>query len=148
MTRAFPVHDYAAESLADDLVRKHEGISLKMYKCPADYWTIGYGRNLESRGISPDEAELMLANDIALCVNDLLNFHWYKNLSARRKACLIDLRFCVGPGGFRKFKKMIAALEKKDYPEAGRQILDSQMARATPGGMKRCEELKRLMDQG
>jgi lysozyme len=142
------MHDYAAESLADTLIRKHEGTRLKLYECPAGFWTIGTGRNLESNGISNDEADLMLANDITICVDDLKNFHWYGDLSARRKAALIDLRFCVGGAGIRRFKKMIAALEAKDWAEAGRQIVDSAMAQATPGGMARCKELQKLMEEG
>jgi len=137
-----------AHSIAEALIRQHEGVRYTLYECPAGFWTIGVGRNLETRGISEDECELMLANDIKLCVADLSTLPWFNTLSEPRQAALIDLRFCVGGGGFRKYKKMIAAIEDKDFGEAGRQIMDSQMARATPGGKRRCQELARLMEQG
>ena len=48
------------------MLRLHEGEKLMPYKCTAGKLTIGVGRNLEARGISKDESDLMLRNDIAL----------------------------------------------------------------------------------
>ena len=42
------------------LIKKHEGLSLKPYKCTAGKLTIGYGRNIEDKGISQEEAERFL----------------------------------------------------------------------------------------
>lgn len=140
--------DYTALSLADKLLRKHEGIRQFVYKCPAGYNTISVGRNLDTRGVLPDEIELMLANDIKACAEDLSGFGWWDGLTPHRKAALIDLRFCVGPGGFRGFKKMLIALEAKDYSEAADQIIDSDMARKTKGGAIRCQELAGLIRVG
>ena len=41
------------------------------------------------------------------------------------------MRFCLGPGGFRQFRKMDAALKNGDFEEAARQILDSRFAEQT-----------------
>ena len=46
-------------SLKDQLIL-HEGIKLKPYKCPANKWTIGVGRNLEDVGLSPEEQDRIL----------------------------------------------------------------------------------------
>lgn len=51
------------ESLIEELVR-HEGLRLKPYKCSANSWTIGVGRNIDDMGISGSEALMMLKNDI------------------------------------------------------------------------------------
>lgn len=40
-----------------------EGLRVKPYKCTADRWTIGYGRNLQDNGISQQEAELLACWD-------------------------------------------------------------------------------------
>ena len=42
----------------------HEGLRLKPYKCTSGALTIGYGRNLDARGITEAEAEMMLSHDI------------------------------------------------------------------------------------
>lgn len=140
--------DYTALSLADALLRRHEGTRQFVYQCSAGKQTIGVGRNLVDRGVLPDEIELMLANDIKACAEDLRGFEWWADLTPNRKAALIDLRFCVGPGGFRGFKKMLSALEVKDYREAAEQIIDSDMARKTKGGGIRCQELAGLIRVG
>ena len=45
-------------------LKRHEGISNKVYTCSMNKLTIGYGRNLEDKGISQLEAELLLKNDL------------------------------------------------------------------------------------
>lgn len=45
--------------------KRHEGLRGKPYHCSQKFLTIGYGRNLETRGITEDEAEEMLLNDLS-----------------------------------------------------------------------------------
>lgn len=132
----------------------HEGLRLEVYKCPADYWTIGVGRNLEGkpltkgeqeyilgcsglepeqviailkeRGISKDEALFLLGNDIEDVVADLRNFDWFEGLDPVRKKVVIDMRYNLGPTRFRQFKRMIAALARGDYKRAADEMRDSQ----------------------
>lgn len=137
--------DYAALTVAEGLIRRHEGVRYKPYQCTAGKLTIGVGRNLEDVGVSKDEVELMLANDIEACATDLKTFYWWSALSPNRKAALLDLRFCVGPGGFRAFRKMIAAIEAHDWDEAGAQILDSRFAKQTG---QRARDLSDLLRDG
>lgn len=116
--------DLARESLKTD-----EGLRLKVYRCTANKNSIGYGRNLDDKGITQAEAELLLDNDIAECIQDLATFYWWNDLTDIRQAALINLRFNLGPARFRGFKKMIKALEMRDYTEAAYQILDSNYAK-------------------
>ena len=46
-------------SLEDQLIL-HEGLRLEVYKCPADYWTVGVGRNLEGKPLTKSEQERIL----------------------------------------------------------------------------------------
>jgi len=46
-------------------IKKHEGFRQFVYKCPSGKLTIGYGRNLENRGITIEEAEYLIRNDIS-----------------------------------------------------------------------------------
>lgn len=110
-------------------VKRHEGLRLKMYKCTAGKNTIGYGRNLDDVGISADEAELMLKHDLENAEIDAKRFPVYEKLNQVRKDVLIEMVFNLGYSRLSGFKKMFAALERKDYDEAANQMLDSKWAR-------------------
>ena len=61
----------------------------------------------------------------------------------RRRATLVNLRFQLGPSRFRAFRKMIAAIENGDWPEAAKELRDSNLARQTPGRtLRRADELE------
>ena len=110
-------------------VKKHEGLRLKMYKCTAGKNTIGYGRNLDDVGISADEAELMLKHDLENAELDAKRFPVFEKLNQVRKDVLIEMVFNLGYSRLSGFKKMFAALERKDYDEAANQMIDSKWAR-------------------
>jgi lysozyme len=93
-----------------DMIKQHEGLRLKPYHCTADKLTIGYGRNLEDRGITNDEAEYMLRNDIQLCYQELDCFSWFKDLDEPRQYALVDLCFNMGLPVLLKFRKALAAM--------------------------------------
>ena len=99
------------------------------YKCPADKWTIGYGRNIEDVGISSEEARDLLDHDILACLSDLSSFAWFAGLDPVRQRALCDMRFQLGTQGFRGFSKMIAALVLGDFVAAAEQARDSKWAR-------------------
>ena len=110
-------------------IKLDEGLSLKPYQCTADKFTIGYGRNIEDNGITEDEAEYLLMNDIKSTQEELLaNFEWFLMLSAPKQGVLINMCFNLGLTRFKQFKKMIAAIEMGDYNEAAEQMLDSKWA--------------------
>jgi lysozyme len=110
-------------------IKKHEGLSLKPYRCTADKLTIGYGRNLDDVGISNAEALAMLENDIESCCKELdKNFPGWRGHDDIRQNVLVEMRFNIGMAGLNKFTKMWAALDAKDYNEAAKQMLLSQWA--------------------
>ena len=97
-----------------------------MYECPAGLYTIGWGRNLEDRGISEDEAELMLTNDINDSKRELSrHFGFFDDLDEVRQMALVDLHFNMGYNRLSKFKKMLAALTRRDYDTAAIEAIDS-----------------------
>ena len=119
-----------AKKLALDLLKVHEGYSQYVYKCSVGVSTVGYGRNLESRGLTKKEAEYLLRNDIDeahdWCTD---NLSYFKDLSIARKSVLIDMYVNLGGSGLLTFKRMHQALEQKDYMRAGVEMLDSRWAR-------------------
>ena len=115
-----------------DFLKFNEGVRLRTYLCGAGKKTIGWGRNLDDNGISQDEAELMLKNDLEVCkeaLYDIFGFEVFLLLSDRRKMVLTDLMYNLGKTRFKTFKKMIRAVKDKDYFEAAAQILDSKYAK-------------------
>lgn len=135
-------------SISDKLVetiKRHEGLRLKPYTCTAGKLTIGYGRNLEDVGISEKEAEQLLMNDIRSVENSLFQYPWFTNLSFTRQAIIINMAFNLGIPRLLQFKKMIAALEQHNYPEASYQMLDSKWAKQVGN---RAKELSKAMYDG
>lgn len=117
------VIDIATKSL-----KLHEGFRDKAYTCTAGKLTIGYGLNLEARGLTEKEAEYILQNCINECLDDLETRTYWDELTDIQKAGLVDLRYNLGASGFRQFKKMEAALVSGNYAEAALQIMDSSYA--------------------
>ena len=123
----------------------HEGLKLQLYKCTAGKQTIGVGRNLEF-GITEAEAKFMLENDIARCMGECVReFDWFVDAPELIKEAVINLVFNMGISRFRKFKKTIEHLSKKEYTLAGAELLNSRYAEQVP---KRAEEIaNQIADQ-
>lgn len=112
-----------------DMLVKHEGIKLKVYADSEGVLTIGCGRNLEDVGVTRDEAMLMLDNDIKRVLYDCWHeFVWFADLTEDRQNVVASMVFNLGLEGFKKFKRMIAAIEKEDWTEAACQMIDSTWA--------------------
>lgn len=126
-----------------DLLIKHEGIKGKVYYDSEGVATVGVGRNLEDVGVSYDEAMLMLDNDIKRVLYACWHeFPWFADLTEPRQNVVASMVFNLGLEGFKKFKKMIAAIEKEDWTEAACQMIDSRWAAQVKG---RAVELANMM---
>ena len=113
-----------------DRVKYHEGLRLKPYKCPSGKLSIGYGRNLEDCGITEEEAEELLLNDLEKAEEDLKrNFAWVENIDRRKFYALVELVFNMGITRFKGFKKMLGACEKGEWSKASDELLDSLYAK-------------------
>lgn len=123
----------------------HEGLRLKPYKCPAGYLTIGVGRNLETKGISREEALFLLRNDIKEIERALSKYDWYMKLDPIRQKVLIDMCFNLGLAGLLQFRRMITALISGDYETAADEMLASKWAKQVGA---RAQRLARMMRTG
>lgn len=107
----------------------HEGLRLKPYQCPSGFSTIGVGRNLETNGISEEEARFLLKNDLNNCHIACLHFFdFYGELDAVRQEVLVEMCFNLGINKLKTFKKMLTALQLKNYALAGEEMLNSLWA--------------------
>ncbi len=121
---------------------KHEGLRLDIYDDSVGKATVGVGRNIEDKGISRDEAMLMLDNDIQEVEEQVNHFRWFGTLSDVRRRVIIDMVFNLGITRFRKFKKTIAHIAAGDYEGASVEMLDSKWAKQV--GI-RAETLSKMM---
>ena len=111
-------------------LRRHEGVKNTLYKCTSDKWTIGVGRNLKDVGLSEEEIDMLLQNDITR-TEELLDEYmdWWSNLDYVRQDAMINFVFNVGIGTAMKFKKAMTALEEGDYEIAADEMMDSNWSK-------------------
>jgi lysozyme len=114
-----------------ELIKLHEGVESHAYKCSQNKITIGVGRNIDPTGIglSPDEIDYLLDNDIDRCITELDQFSWFENLSETRRFAVIDMCFNLGITRFKGFKKAIAAMSISDFDTAADEFFDSRWAK-------------------
>lgn len=111
-------------------IKKHEGLKLKPYLCPNKKLTIGYGRNLQDRGITHIEAETMLERDlldIKLELEDSIKF--FHKLDHIRQNVLIEMAYNMGTPNLLEFKNTLKFMEKGDFINASEEMLNSKWHR-------------------
>lgn len=135
-----------AFSVVMEALKKEEGFRAKVYKCIAGKNTIGFGRNLDDKGITYEEAEYLLKNDIKM-VDTWLNGNVpiYATLTPERQFVLIDMCFNLGFVGLLKFRKMFEAIKAGEFAKAAAEMLNSKWAvQVGP----RARKLARIMETG
>lgn len=122
-----------AESIARVLVKRHEGFRDEIYLDTEGFKTVGWGHNLGKAHPLPLGYEFapstiekwfeqdldragMLAAQFAPGLDDVV-----------RLAVLVDMAFNLGNRLF-KFTRFRAAVQKRDWPRAAREMRDSKWA--------------------
>ena len=136
------VDAFLADLVAD--LRRDEGVAYKPYRDSEGILSIGVGRNLEDRGISDDEIDFLLANDLNWVVVDLdRGAPWWREMTTKRQRAFANMVFNLGWPRLSGFKQMLAALEAGDWDEAANQALDSRWAVQVGARAERIAELFR-----
>ncbi len=131
------------EQLIADL-ELDEGVRRKPYRDTVGKLTVGVGRNLDDVGLSPDEVQLLLDNDIARAVSDLnQNIPWWADRPEGVQRALVNMCFNLGWPRLSSFTRMLAALEFKEFDMAAREALDSKWARQVGARAERIAALIR-----
>ena len=154
-----------------EMLKRHEGLSLKPYRCPAGKRTIGYGWNMDAHplpediaaclrltgAITEDMAEWLLNISIDMATWQCRDIYkGFDGFRENRRFALIDFVFNVGAGTAMKFKKMLAAIAKGDWNEAAHQVNDSAYWRelggdpagTDDGKLERPEEIAQMLREG
>ena len=142
------IHSSLVEIIIEDdmdkliaTLKRHEGVKTHAYKDSLGVLTIGCGRNISDSerhhglGISDDEIDFMLQNDIERTIKELSReYPWFNDMEegARRDA-IINLHFNLGRARFAGFKKAIGHMEMGDHDQAALEFLDSRWAKQVKG---------------
>lgn len=133
------------QRLMEQLV-EHEGLEHKPYLDTVGKTTIGVGRNLTDVGLSDAEIMVLLDHDLDDVIADLSAFSWFPGLDPVRQRAACDLRFNVGPSGFRMFRHFIAAMARADYEGASVELASSLWAKQVQP--TRVTRLRRMIETG
>ena len=127
-------------------LKRHEGFKAKPYRCSAGALTIGYGTNLDARGITREEAERLMMNEVYDCVKALQRKlgDTYNNLNANRKAVLINMAYNMGISGLMNFKNTLRYIKQGNYEQASENMLVSQWADQVGNRAKELSEIMKI----
>lgn len=116
-----------------EMLTRHEGKSLKPYRCPKGKPTIGIGHNIDAKGlpqaidaylsrkgsITESMCNEILAADISNAYADCIRLYpAFNSFSEARQCALIDFMFNVGPGTAATFKNTNRSINSFDWERA------------------------------
>lgn len=115
-------------------LKADEGLRFKPYYDTATppKLSIGYARNLTDRGISQEEADYMLDNDLADIRDKLDPKPWFSELDAVRQGVIVNMAYNMGVAKLMTFHYMIQALDEKNYEIAALEMERSLWYRVQP----------------
>jgi lysozyme len=112
-----------------DQLRRDEGTKLFPYVDTEGKITIGTGRNLSDDGITPEESDFLLNNDVKRVNLALeINFPWGLVLDDARKGVLQNMAFNMGARGLGQFKDFLTLMQAGDFKNASAAMLQSRWA--------------------
>lgn len=107
-----------------------EGKRQKAYLDTKGKVTVGVGRNLTDRGLSEDEIQYLLCNDVKMVEQQLnAKLPWWRQMNAARQNVLTNMCFNMGITTLLTFEHTLKAMEDGDYELAASEMLDSLWAK-------------------
>lgn len=108
---------------------RHEGYRRHGYRCQSGALTIGYGRNLDSIGISEPEAQMLAENDFARTARELDKaLPWWRLLPEEPRGVLHEMAVNMGVPKLLGFAKALDAARRQDWAVAAQEMLASRWA--------------------
>ena len=142
------------------LIRKHEGCSLILYKCPAGRTTIGYGWNVESNPLPPDINDYLKAHgsitkamaegllDLAIqcSIEDCRHLYpKFDTFSENRRNALTDMAYNMGLYTLSAFRRSNKYVNEEKWQEAADNFAQSKWAKQVG---RRSREVLDLLRKG
>ena len=124
-----------------ETLKRHEGVKNHAYRDDFGTLHIGADRNIhpdganKGMGLSDDEIDFMLSNDIVRTIKELTQeYAWFRELDdGARRDGIINMHFNLGRYRFGKFVKALAHMEAENYDAAAAEFLDSRWAKQVKG---------------
>ena len=116
-----------------DSIKENEGYKSTVYTDTLGYDTIGYGFAIKDLELDEEVCDLILDKKLDKLI-DATNkkFPFLRELPQDKCEVVFEMVYQLGLTGVSKFKKMLKALERKDYDKASAEMLDSLWAKQTP----------------
>lgn len=106
--------------------------------------TIGYGFNIQERGIPPNIAEAWLRQNVIESIGEAASLAVFEGLSHVRKMALVDMVYQMGLPTVTQFKRMLRALSEGRFGDAAKEIEQSAYAVQTPARAHRKQQMIEL----
>lgn len=116
-----------------EFISRFEGLSLSPYKCPANYWTVGYGHRIREgeedlfKGLASQEDAIKLLQLDVRDAEQAVNACVQIPLTQNQFDALVSLVFNIGSGNFKK-SILRVVINKQDRPAISRHWLQWRMA--------------------
>jgi lysozyme len=123
-------------------IKESEGFVEHVYNDTLGIPTIGYGFAVKDLILDEDIAEQILLRKVKDLAQRVQNkFDWFNTAPDVIKEVVVEMCYQLGLSGFSKFKKTISYLERKNYLEASKEMLDSKWAKQTPNRAKKLSKI-------
>jgi lysozyme len=107
-------------------LRIDEGVKNFPYRDTVGKLTVGCGRNLDDVGLSQDEINYLLDNDILRAEIEARKLiPSFDRLSPNRKAVVVNMAFNLGATRLAGFRNFRAAVEAGAWEQAAAEMIDS-----------------------
>lgn len=143
-----------------ELLKRHEGIRNKPYKCSAGFNTIGVGFNFDANPL-PEDIEIYLKKNGKI-TDDMIDRLLFKSISAAtadchslfpefdnfgeaRRMALVDFLFNIGRKRAMGFRKAIAAINTGRWEDAASEMRKSTWFNQVKG---RAAETIEMIEEG
>lgn len=129
-------------------LKRMEGVKRFSYIDTKGKTTVGCGRNLTDKGLSPVEIDFLLMNDLADAEDDarrLLSDSCFEALTDNRKSVIVNMAFNLGYARLARFTAMIGAIKAGRNPDVAREMRNSAWYTQLKA---RAEELTTLWERG
>lgn len=123
-------------------IKESEGFVEHVYNDSLGIPTIGYGFAIKDLILDEDLSEEILIRKVKDLAQRVQNkFDWFNTAPDIIKEVVVEMCYQLGLGGFSKFKKTIFYLEKENYLEASKEMLDSKWSKQTPNRAKKLSDI-------
>ena len=114
-------------------IKENEGYKSTVYTDTLGFDTIGYGFAIKDLELDEEVCDLILDKKLDKLI-DATNkkFPFLRELPQDKCEVIFEMVYQLGLNGVSMFKKMLKALENKDYDKAAAEMLDSLWAKQTP----------------